>query len=128
MIILKQLIENMIGEYLSESYEDDLVESIFEEVSSDTWEAIEEAILSELSPALLKRYKDKAADRKQIAGFYGNDKDYENKEKGIARASSSVDKQKNDYDNLSAAEFKKKYRKTKSQWYDNYEMSKKRRG
>jgi hypothetical protein len=39
----------MIGDYLNESYEDDLVESIFEEVSEETWEAIEEAILNELS-------------------------------------------------------------------------------
>jgi hypothetical protein len=56
MTILKQLIENMIGEYLNESYEDDLVESVFEEVSEETWEAIEEAILNELSPELRDRY------------------------------------------------------------------------
>jgi hypothetical protein len=45
---------------LEESYEDDLVESIFEEVSEETWEAIEEAILNELSPGVLKRYLDKS--------------------------------------------------------------------
>jgi hypothetical protein len=49
MTIMKQLVEQMIGEYLNESYENDLVESIFEEVSEETWEAIEEAILNELS-------------------------------------------------------------------------------
>lgn len=57
---MKQLIENMIFDYLEESYTDDLVESIFEEVSEETWDAIEEAILNELSPALLKRYSQKA--------------------------------------------------------------------
>lgn len=54
--MLKQLIENMIYDYL----EDDLVESVFEEVSPQTWEAIEEAILNELSPELLKRYINKS--------------------------------------------------------------------
>lgn len=61
MTILKELIENMIYDYLEESYEDDLVESIFEEVSEDTWEAIQEAILNELSPELLQRYRKKAS-------------------------------------------------------------------
>jgi hypothetical protein len=60
---MKQLIEQMVGNYLNESYEDDLVESIFEEVSEETWEAIEEAILNELSPELLQRYGDKAQAR-----------------------------------------------------------------
>jgi Fe-S cluster biosynthesis and repair protein YggX len=60
MTILKQLIEQMIGDYLNESYEDDLVESIFEEVSEETWEAIEEAILNELSPKTLTNYRKKA--------------------------------------------------------------------
>jgi hypothetical protein len=50
----------MVGDYLNESYEDDLVESIFEEVSEETWEAIEEAILNELSPKTLKSYIKKA--------------------------------------------------------------------
>jgi hypothetical protein len=63
MTILKQLIEQMIGDYLNESYEDDLVESIFEEVSEETWEAIEEAILNELSPKTYKNYINKAAAR-----------------------------------------------------------------
>jgi hypothetical protein len=61
MTILKQLIEQMIGDYLNESYEDDLVESIFEEVSEETWEAIEEAILNELSPKTLASYVKKAS-------------------------------------------------------------------
>lgn len=52
----------MIGDYLEESYEDDLVESIFEEVSEETWEAIEEAILNELSPKTLASYVKKASD------------------------------------------------------------------
>jgi len=57
MTIMKQLIESMITGYLEESYEDDnIVESIFEEVSEETWEAIEEAILNELSPKTLARY------------------------------------------------------------------------
>jgi hypothetical protein len=71
MTIMKQLIENMIGDYLNESYEDDLVESIFEEVSDETWEAIQEAILNELSPDTLKRYINKSTrdqdKRKQLA-------------------------------------------------------------
>jgi hypothetical protein len=58
--LLKSLIESMIGNYLEESYGDDLVESIFEEVSDETWEAIEEAILNELSPDTLKSYWEKA--------------------------------------------------------------------
>lgn len=60
MSIMKQIISEMVGDYLNESYEDDLVESIFEEVSEETWEAIEEAILNELSPATLKSYYSKA--------------------------------------------------------------------
>ena len=128
MSIMKQLIEQMVGNYLSESYEDDIVESIFEEVSEETWEAIEEAILNELSPELMARYRKKAVDRKHFAGLRGDDRDYENKKTGITRSYSAVDKQKNDYDNLSAAQFKKKYRKSKSEWYNNYQMSRKRAG
>jgi hypothetical protein len=60
---MKQLIESMITGYLEESYEDDLVEPIFEEVSEETWDTIEEAILNELSPELLQCYGDKAQDR-----------------------------------------------------------------
>lgn len=56
---MKQLIEEMIGTYLGEDY-DDLSESILDELSEETIEAIEEAILMELSPALLDRYRDKA--------------------------------------------------------------------
>jgi hypothetical protein len=62
MTIPKQLIENMIGDYLNESYEGDLVESVFEEVSEETWEAIEEAILNELSPKTLASYVKKSKD------------------------------------------------------------------
>lgn len=50
----------MVEDYLNEGYEDNLTDAIFEEVSEETWDAIEEAILSELSPATLDRYKDKA--------------------------------------------------------------------
>jgi hypothetical protein len=59
--LLKALISEMVGDYLNESYEDDLVESIFEEVSDETWEAIEEAILNELSPKTLASYVKKAS-------------------------------------------------------------------
>jgi hypothetical protein len=58
--VLKSLIESMIVNHLEESYEDDLVESIFDEISEETWEAIEEAILNELSPQTLSSYKKKA--------------------------------------------------------------------
>jgi len=58
--VLKSLIESMIVNHLEESYEDDLMESIFEEVSSETWEAIEEAILNELSPKTLASYMKKS--------------------------------------------------------------------
>jgi hypothetical protein len=59
--LLKSLISEMVESYLEESYEDDLIESIFEEVSDETWEAIEEAILNELSPKTLASYTKKAA-------------------------------------------------------------------
>jgi hypothetical protein len=126
--ILRSLISEMIGDYLNESHEDDLIESIFEEVSEETWEAIEEAILNELSPELMARYRNKAVDRKHIAAVNDDDRDYENKKTGISRSYSAVDKQKNDYDNLSSDEFKKKYRKSKADWYNNYQMSRKRAG
>jgi hypothetical protein len=45
--LLRTLISEMVETYLEESYEDDLVESIFEEVSNETWEAIEEARILE---------------------------------------------------------------------------------
>jgi len=124
--LLRTLIEEMIGNYLEESYEDDLVESIFNEVSEETWEAIEEAILNELSPTLLARYRNKAVDRKHIAAVNDDDRGYENKKKGISRSYSAVDRQKNDHANLSSAEFKKKYKKTKSAWHNNYQTSKSR--
>lgn len=54
--LLRTLISEMIENYLEESYEDNLVESIFEEVSEETWEAIEEAILNELSPKTYDLY------------------------------------------------------------------------
>ena len=58
--LLKSLISEMVESYLEESYEGDLIESIFEEVSDETWEAIEEAILNELSPKTLQSYVKKA--------------------------------------------------------------------
>lgn len=58
--MLKNIVESMILGYLNESIEDDLLESIFQEVSEETWEAIEEAILLELSPETLASYKKKA--------------------------------------------------------------------
>lgn len=58
--MLKDIIESMIIGYLSESTEDNLLEDIFSEVSEETWEAIEEAILLELSPETLAYYKKKA--------------------------------------------------------------------
>jgi hypothetical protein len=65
--ILRSLISEMVGDYLNESHEDDLIESIFEEVSEETWEAIEEAILNELSPNTLQSYvKKAAADEKRL--------------------------------------------------------------
>ena len=65
--LLKALISEMVGDYLNESYEDDLVESIFEEVSDETWEAIEEAILNELSPKTLTSYRKKAKNQAEKA-------------------------------------------------------------
>lgn len=47
--LLRTLISEMVETYLEESYNDDLIESIFNEVSDETWEAIEEAIMNELS-------------------------------------------------------------------------------
>ncbi len=58
--LLKSLISEMVESYLEESYEDDIIESIFEEVSDETWEAIEEAILNELSPKTLQSYMKKS--------------------------------------------------------------------
>lgn len=46
--IFKSLISEMIENHLEESQKDDIVESIFEQVSDETWEAIEEAIIAEL--------------------------------------------------------------------------------
>ena len=54
--LLKQLISEMVGSYLEESHNDNLIETIFEEVSEETWEAIEEAILSEISYKTLASY------------------------------------------------------------------------
>ena len=81
MTIMKQLIESMITGYLEESYEDDnIVESIFEEVSEETWEAIEEAILNELSPETMARYADAATDD------YMRKSRYDSRKKGIDTA------------------------------------------
>jgi hypothetical protein len=54
--LLRTLISEMVETYLEESYGDDLIESIFDEVSEETWEAIEEAILDELSPETYDLY------------------------------------------------------------------------
>lgn len=64
--LLRNLISEMVESYLEESIQDDLVESIFEEVSPETWIAIEEAILNELSPATLKSYIKKQNPRKNL--------------------------------------------------------------
>ena len=133
MTILKQLIENMIGDYLNESYEDDLVESVFEEVSEETWEAIEEAILNELSPALLKRYAaaadksvekrkpgesdadwDKRGDKRQ----QGADKAFDKIVRKTKKSPQIVKRQieRKDLSVLSSDEFQKKYRMSKAEW------------
>ena len=54
----KSLAESVIGVMLDEplNENDDLAESILEEVSEETWEAIEEAILSEISYKTLANY------------------------------------------------------------------------
>jgi hypothetical protein len=141
MSIMKQLIEQMIGDYLNESYEDDLVESIFEEVSEETWEAIEEAILNELSPELLKRYKEKAGKHASELGSkldsaekyssgnikvkdYGTLDKLTNRTRGQSRAFRKMtgtarvnaSGPANDLRDLPAADFEKKYRMTKAEW------------
>lgn len=59
--IIRELISEMIQNYLEESHEgENLLESIYEEVSDETWKAIEEAILNELSPKTLQSYLKKA--------------------------------------------------------------------
>ena len=142
MTIMKQLIESMITGYLEESYEDDnIVESIFEEVSEETWEAIEEAILNELSPELLARYRKKAAkstselgskldaaDKSPSGRFKPKDhraldkmtsrtrgqKRAFQKMTGTAKVKASGPS--NDFRDLSADDFQKKYRMTKAEW------------
>jgi hypothetical protein len=137
MTILKQLIESMIGDYLNESYEDDLVESIFEEVSEETWDAIQEAILNELSPELLQRYKSIAKrdlGRKETGIEWEKEQGYnrdqkaidrmrwkrDNREYGLKKVDGAIDKataQKNkDARELSGADFQKKYKMTKAAW------------
>lgn len=75
--MLKDIIESMIIGYLNESEEDGLMESIFQEVSEETWEAIEEAILLELSPETLASYKKKAWNqRSKDITKQGSDKHY----------------------------------------------------
>lgn len=65
--LLRTIIFEMVGDYLNESHEDYLVKSIFEEVSSETWEAIQEAILNELSPKTLEKYRKKAGKQAEKA-------------------------------------------------------------
>ena len=162
MTIMKQLIETMIHGYLEESYEDDLIESIFEEVSAETWEAIEEAILNELSPELMARYaQDASGDymrryapdsrkggidtalkkigagkgtRDQVQKRLQRAKDNFRKSADSSDAKGELNKKgqralgsvrtsielaagKRDMKDLSPEEFKKKYRKTKSDWF-----------
>ena len=150
--MLKQLIENMIYDYLEESYEDDLVESIFEEVSEDTWEAIQEAILNELSPELRNRYADAASkshkaawkSRDKVRSQKGYDKhtktmdkrkkglervgvrrdaesgnlnpSYINKSAGEERSKRIANRVSSDLKNLSADEFERRYRMSKTEW------------
>jgi hypothetical protein len=140
MTIMKQLIEQMIGNYLHESYEDDLVESIFEEVSEETWEAIEEAILNELSPSLLNRYAKAAETRRHIdrknfnaATVYGDDDEAEEIAKShnkrlagekLAKqklARGPLASQRQDLKDLSAFEFMKKHKMRKSEWRKKYD-------
>ena len=55
--VLKSLIAERISVYLQESAESySIIDSIFEEVSDETWEAIEEAIINELSEETLELY------------------------------------------------------------------------
>jgi len=73
--VLRSIISEMVGDYLNESHEDDLVKSIFEEVSSETWDAIQEAILSELSPAVLNRYVNKSIKNQEKSDRIGREAD-----------------------------------------------------
>jgi hypothetical protein len=138
MTILKQLIENMIGDYLEESHDGyDLAEEVFDEISEETWEAIHEAILNELSPELLQRYKSVA--KRDLArkeggiewerdqGRRGDQKAIDrmrwkrdNRKYGLKKVDGAIDKataQKNkDAKELSGADFKQKYRMTKAAW------------
>jgi hypothetical protein len=137
MTILKQLIENMIGNYLNESNDYDLAEEIFEEVSPETWEAIQEAILNELSPELLQRYKSVAkrdVKRKEMGIEWEKEQGYsrdqkaidrmkskkDNRNYGLGKVDGAIDKataQKNkDARELSGADFQKKYKMTKAEW------------
>ena len=141
MTIMKQLIESMISDYLEESYEDNLAESIFEEVSEETWEAIEEAILNELSPELLARYRKKAQKNASELGSkldsaektpsgrvkvkdYGTLDKLTNRTRGQSRAfrkmtgtaKVNASGPSNDFRDLSADDFQKKYRMSKAEW------------
>lgn len=69
--LLRTLISEMVETYLEESVGQHLIESIFEEVSEETWEAIEEAILNELSEETYDLYlegsiKGSGTDRKAV--------------------------------------------------------------
>lgn len=54
--VVKSLISEMIEAKLEESAHNDLLAAIFEEISDETWQSIEEAILAELSPSTLGKF------------------------------------------------------------------------
>ena len=155
----------MIYQKLDESYGENLLDEIFEEVSDEALEAIEESILNELSPELLQKYKRAASSNSAVykrmsksdgdlakkfkqkpgesdedhSNRLGNSKTFpttgqtpedlrkssmqtksvaDKRDAGIKRASSSLDRQKQDVENLKPIAFRKKYGKNKSQWRD----------
>ncbi len=95
--LFRTLISEMVGDYLNESYEDDLMESIFEEVSDETWEAIEEAILNELSPKTLSSYV-KKANRSANKSFSNAIKQQSRANKGAAGADEKRAQYSKDFD------------------------------
>jgi hypothetical protein len=86
----------MVESYLEESYEDDLVESIFEEVSEETWEAIQEAILNELSPDTLKRYINKSTRDQDKRTRLAKDADNRIADRKVHNPFSTKDKERRD--------------------------------
>jgi hypothetical protein len=69
--MVKSLISEMIEAKLDETSSNDLLASIFEEVSEETWQSIEEAILAELSPSTMGRFiahKAASAVKRKVVG------------------------------------------------------------